>query len=234
MSQKKPIIIGEKYGKLTIIEETDIKKSGKIYVKAMCDCGNTKIIQMSHIRTGRIKTCGCYQKESVGERSKRDYQERYNKLRIIKEVERTIPKYRRVLVECDCGKVFETNLQDIKSGNTKSCGCYKLKRIRETKVTHGDSYRVNIGTTTEYTTWKAIKQRCYYKKHQFYYMYGGRGIKVCDRWLESYENFLTDMGRKPSPEYSIDRIDSDGDYTPENCRWATPKEQRGNRRTNKS
>jgi hypothetical protein len=78
-----------------------------------------------------------------------------------------------------------------------------------------------------------MKSRCYDSKRNGYKNYGGRGIKVCDRWLNSFENFLTDMGRKPGPEYSIDRIDNDGNYEPGNCRWATMQEQSQNKRTSK-
>lgn len=84
-----------------------------------------------------------------------------------------------------------------------------------------------------YRTWVGMKQRCYDKNHSVYSYYGGRGIYICDRWLESFDNFLEDMGDRPSPKHSIDRRDNDGPYAPWNCRWATKKQQQNNRRLNK-
>ena len=86
--------------------------------------------------------------------------------------------------------------------------------------------------TPEYRSWQHMKSRCFNPNHKNYLDYGGRGIKVCDLWL-NFENFLADMGLKPTAKYSIDRIDNDGDYCPDNCKWSTQTEQVNNRRSNR-
>lgn len=96
--------------------------------------------------------------------------------------------------------------------------------------THGESN--SAANTPEYRAWSSIKRRCYNAKATDYHRYGGRGIIVCDRWVNSFENFLADMGRRPSLVHSIDRIDVNGIYSPDNCRWATPEQQRLNTRVN--
>jgi len=95
------------------------------------------------------------------------------------------------------------------------------------------NYSHGMSGTSEYKAWINMKDRCFNPNHKRYLDWGGRGITVCDRWKNSFKNFLADMGMKPSPKHSIDRIDNDGDYCPENCRWATRVEQENNKSTNR-
>lgn len=138
-------------------------------------------------------------------------------------------KYGQVYFECicSCGKIKERNLKSILKGASTSCGCYGLEqRTKSIK-----KYFNNETKQKEYRAWHQMKVRCYNSNRVQYKDYGGRGIKVCDRWLDSFNNFFEDMGKSPTPKHSLDRIDNNGNYEPTNCRWATKKQQSRNTST---
>lgn len=149
---------------------------------------------------------------------------KFNMLKILR-FDSKIGKYFYYLCECDCGNKKVIIGNKVKYGETKSCGCLSFKH----NLKHGNAKRSfkNKATRT-YTSWSAIKSRCLNKNNEAYHHYGGRGITMCKRW-DKFENFLLDMGKCPDG-LSIDRINTNGNYKPSNCRWATRKQQSVNRR----
>lgn len=133
---------------------------------------------------------------------------------------------------CDCGKTIEVSLNSFRSGNSTSCGCYNKQRIVEQFTTHGEGSKKN-GLTAEYRTWTEIKKRCNSNTRADRQYYSKKGISVCPEWENSYEAFLADMGRKPSPKHTLDRIDNSKGYFRENCRWATMAMQTINKTNNR-
>lgn len=131
--------------------------------------------------------------------------------------------------QCDCGNKAYVDDGNFCFGTTVSCGCVKKENFEKVQQNH---IKHNQTKTETYKSWLAMKSRCYNVNNPRYNCYGDRNIKVCDRWLHSFENFLEDMGERPKGS-SLDRIDVNGDYTPNNCRWATSFQQGNNRRNTK-
>lgn len=208
-------IKGQKFNHLTAIEHR-----GRGYWLFRCDCGNEVVRYQGDVVRGSRKSCGCGQHSVHNLCGKR-----FGRLVVLEYAGE-----KKWKCQCDCGETTIVSGTALNSGSTKSCGCLRIETAKRAKyVKHGKS------NSPTFIRWRSMKSRCYYPKNVGYPNYGGRGIKVCDRWLgeHGFENFLADMGEVPGREYSLDRIDVNGDYTPENCRWATWKEQSNNKRNSR-
>ena len=126
------------------------------------------------------------------------------------------------LFRCDCGRVYRASFSKVRTGHAKSCGCGAQDPLPPR------------ASMSEYTSWQSMKERCLKPSHKSYARYGGRGITICERWLNSFGNFYADMGPKPTPQYSLERKDNNKNYEPDNCMWALPIVQSRNNSLNRN
>lgn len=206
--------IGRRYGKWTVTGAVT-RRGSHAYVESRCSCGETRSVKADAIVRGRSLSCGHERRRFTAPK----IGDQYGRLHLLAVISRSGAHETLWLCCCICGTEVVKTRHGIAAGKTKSCGCYKIK--------HGDA------AAPEYKLRARMIQRCHSPQNSSFERYGGRGITVCKRWRDSYSAFLADVGRKPSREHSLDRIDNNGNYEPGNVRWATRKEQMRNTRANR-
>lgn len=220
-------LTGQQFGRLTVIARAENNAQGSAQWLCKCSCGNPeyKIVRSTHLISGSVKSCGCLMKEAGN-----ILNQRFGKLVVVSKADDKIANDGVHITmwncRCDCGNMTVVDTSSLKSGHTKSCGC--LQGEHHNDATHKE------GRTRLYRIWNNIKQRCLNPNNSNFKNYGGRGITVCDIWLNSYIAFKEwALNNGYSDNLSIDRINVNGDYEPNNCRWVTQKMQNNNTRSNK-
>ena len=212
--------IGQRVGRIVVVAAAPVKEKRHCWL-VRCDCGSQKIARETDLASGRTITCFC----TAPKRAVADLTGlRFGRLLVIR---RGANNGRHVMweVACDCGQTKRVRGNRLERGTTRSCGCLARELCSKRARTHGRSH------TPEHITWGSMIERCSNRRCRGYRNYGARGISVCERW-KRFEHFYADMGPRPSPSHSIDRIDPAGNYEPGNCRWATNDAQQTNKRTN--
>lgn len=222
MSNKCIDLTGQRFGKLVVLRRDEEKKDSnhRVFWICQCDCGNIVSIPSQNLRRGYTKSCGCMKRNDITGK-------RFGRWTVIKK-DKKIGRIQTYFCQCDCGNTSIIPQSNLTTGKTKSCGCLQKELLSKRVKKHG------MRNSRLYDIHANMKSRCYNKNNPRYASYGGRGISICDEWLNpnsGFENFHNwAMANGYSDELTIDRMNVNGDYCPDNCRWSDQETQKNNQR----
>lgn len=223
-------LTGMKFGRLTVIERAENDKHGRARWLCHCDCGNEVVTNAGDLIRNHTQSCGCLQKEKASESCLKDLTGmKFGRLTVIERAENRNTKVYWVC-KCDCGNEVIVTGANLLRGHTQSCGCLVKEKNSGIHIKHG------MRTSKIYNVWIGIKNRCLNSSEPVYKRYGGRGITIYPAWIDDFQAFYEYVSKLENfgeEGYSLDRIDNNGNYEPNNLRWTDKKTQSRNRHNNR-